>query len=560
MKPVTRLAGKRRGDSLERRSPVQGVLTMRQILDMPLFADAAVLAGAAGLDHDVQRLNMMTTPDILRWVKPNEFMLSTEYPLPQSPDGLEELLTSFARRGLAAFGVKLNVGSPGLPAAVIKHADELAFPLIQIPHDVALADILETVLSELVNRQALRIAQGAAIHDAFLDIAMSGGRLPDIAAKLSDLLGAARVTIVDAAGNLLADKGSSEIDYDVCDFGFDVEPGTAWPAGLELTTQARSVDDGECIITPIRACGVTHGRIAAFAPAWSPTADAVVAVEQAMVIAALDINRQIAMTAVERQFEANLLHDLVTSSPGDIPETLARGRSFGWRLDRPVVVVFCRPVRTSGREGDDQQLALERDIAMWSAKVRSHDAGAAVAGFPNELVAVIDGRDGPKVIGTKLWNAMHSVTRRPFSVGVSRTTRRPADIPRAYAEARKALSIGDRMSGPGRMTSFEDLGLFRLLSSIDDDELTAFLEETLAGVLQIEPEERADLLNTLEVLLDVQLNVAEAARRTDYHYNTVRYRISKLEQLVGPFTANGSLCLRLSVALQILQMQQAPTR
>jgi purine catabolism regulator len=99
---------------------------------------------------------------------------------------------------------------------------------------------------------------------------------------------------------------------------------------------------------------------------------------------------------------------------------------------------------------------------------------------------------------------------------------------------------------------------FRLLSLIDEVELSDFLTETLAGLLHLEPEERADLLHTLEVLLEVQLNVAEASRRTHYHYNTMRYRISKLERLVGPFTTDGGLCLRLSVALQILQMQQAP--
>ena len=143
---------------------------------------------------------------------------------------------------------------------------------------------------------------------------------------------------------------------------------------------------------------------------------------------------------------------------------------------------------------------------------------------------------------------------RSFCVGVSRVIREPSDLTAAYAQARRAVRVGRRMHGPGSVSHFDALGVHRLLSLVSDAaELKTFAAEVL-GELALDSPAAADLRHTLQTLLDTNLNVAETARLLHFHYNTLRYRIAKLERIIGPFTTDPNLRLDVALALKVMEL------
>jgi purine catabolism regulator len=205
--------------------------------------------------------------------------------------------------------------------------------------------------------------------------------------------------------------------------------------------------------------------------------------------------------------------------------------------------------------------AQERFAAAWTTVLRARDPKAAVVGFSQEVVALVGvprGGDVERLVREIVGEVSGDGGggRQSFSTGISRVVSSATDLPEAYEQARKAVYVGRQMHGPGSVAHFDGLGVFRLLSLIpDSDELRGFVTEVLGELAAREDPETVDLRRTLQVLLETNLNVAETARQLHFHYNTLRYRIAKLERILGPFTSDPNLRLNLLLALHALRMR-----
>jgi len=542
---VVSLPGRRRRGG---QVPVDG-LTVREMLGQDAMRGTRIIAGADGLDRVVRRLNVMTVPNIVRWTKQDEFLLTTGYPLPREPGEFGRLIEQLAAKGLAGLGVKLDEYLAEVPADAVELADRAAFPIVVIPATSPLDDVLSQTFETIVNRQAAALARRQQIHDAFLRVALTGGGLARLSGELAEILPGADVVICDPAGYPLAATTRSQDVRDstgrvtsgwlVAGVHKDAETGTPWAAAV------------------IRAGEMRHGWVLAVGGAQGLPGAAGVAVEQAALVAALEITRDLAVLAVEQQFASNALHDLVTGTAGNMDQALERAVRFGWDLRRPLTVLVARQCGAEAGEeaAHPQEAAALRAVELWTRAVRDRDRDAAVAGFATELVAVVGVADAA-ALARKVHADLTGSTGRGYSVGVSQVGAGPLDIPRRYEEARVALQVGRRLNGSGAVTSFAGLGLYRLISNVSQAELRAFVHDTLGPVLDLPEPARSDLLKSLAVLSSTRFNVAESARILHYHYNTMRYRVTKLERMLGEFADDAAATLRIGVALEVLRMYE----
>ncbi|MEV4259618.1 PucR family transcriptional regulator ligand-binding domain-containing protein, partial [Spirillospora sp. NPDC049652] len=155
-------------------------LPVGEVLEVPALGGARLIAGRAGLGRVVQRLNVMEVPDILPWVKPNELLLTTGYPLRGTPRGLTGLVGDLDERGVAALAIKPGRYLSEPPPEMVEQADRRGLPLILLPADVGFDDVLNQVLTDILNRQAAVLARTEEVHRALVQTVLCGGGLREV--------------------------------------------------------------------------------------------------------------------------------------------------------------------------------------------------------------------------------------------------------------------------------------------------------------------------------------------------------------------------------------------
>ncbi|WP_436789331.1 helix-turn-helix domain-containing protein [Yinghuangia sp. YIM S10712] len=293
-----------------------------------------------------------------------------------------------------------------------------------------------------------------------------------------------------------------------------------------------------------------------------PTAAHALAVAGRLARAAFDAGAD----AGEIKYRADLLRDLLTGRLADPDKLPPRG--LGALLDREVTVVVAEPDPLAGDTAGGLRRHQDALAAAWTTAVRLTDPHAVVAGYPGEIVAVLtapqEGCATAAAVGREAAARVRAACGRiprTFTTGISRPARGIGALPRAYEQAHRALAAGRRLQGPGAVTDFDRLGVFRLLAMLPvDGELERFAGEVLGPLAAGDDPEAGELRRTLHVLLETNLNVAETSRRLFVHYNTLRYRIGKLERLVGPFTQDSRLRLDLLIALETVHLADTAPR
>ncbi len=134
-------------------------------------------------------------------------------------------------------------------------------------------------------------------------------------------------------------------------------------------------------------------------------------------------------------------------------------------------------------------------------------------------------------------------------VSLSDSTNTVEELSEIYEHAKIALEIN---STADQINYYENLGLYKILFDVKNPKiLKTFYNDNLGKLEELDADKKEDFLRTLALYLKTGGNVLKVAELNNAHRNTILYRISRMEEILGVDFADGETRTALQVSLYI---------
>lgn len=329
------------------------------------------------------------------------------------------------------------------------------------------------------------------------------------------------------------------------------------------------VEDGEWeyIVAPVVVPGTIAGYVWIRSSTAMPATDgAQVMVAHAATACAVEIVRQRAMLEGELRVRNSFLEDLLTGRVVSVSATRRRARFLGYDLrgDQVVFVLdmdhFLEYISRQGADESSIQRIKDRFRRAVEGWVHTAWTNPTMVWEHSDSLVVLtpapreDDDGAVSAFRQRVETLRAHVEARLAGPGVSAGIGRAySDLMRlheSYREAEHALRIGTAVYGPASTTAFDDLGVYRLLFHLrDQEELRDFCDETIGDLVRYDEDHEGHLLTTLDTYLGLQGNVSRAADVLHLHRNGLLYRLNRIQTLARVDLDNPTQRLALQLAL-----------
>jgi sugar diacid utilization regulator len=415
------------------------------------------------------------------------------------------------------------------------------------------------------SRQLNALRRATAVDERLSDLVLEGRTLADLTSTLAQLLGKPCAIFRPDGKRVAAALPEAASESAV--------PRLLEPAIAALPEVSRALAENESsrafVAGPVPAAGILHrhvvapvllgeelwGRLVVMEHKTRFTGGDVVAVRRAATLIALQVSSERKAAEADWNAGASLAAELLA---GGSDAVVARRRAdrLGVSLDAERLVIVLGS-REEERAPDFRAVAAAFERETPDLVVHVTALEGAVAALV-ELPAGADAR-GFVLVNRERFEAVRAALRPAAGLiaGVSTVRSGPEGYRACYREARQVVECIRSFSPPDGPSLFtaDELGVGSLLLSSSDGEAMASFAEQTVGELVLE-HSKAELLTTLCSFFDNMGSIRGAAAALEVHENTIRYRLSRIEELTGlavMHDPDAQLRARLSLLVLLLQ-------
>jgi purine catabolism regulator len=500
-----------------------------------------VLAGGDRLDAAVRWVHTSELDDPAPYLEGGELLLTTGLKLDvDDPAAMSGYVRRLAAAGVVGLGFGIGLSHDTVPCGLVDAAADNGLPLLEVPRRTPFIAISKAVHAALAADQYRAVTAGFEAQRDLTRAALGpdgpGTLLARLAAHLEgwaalyDASGEVLAVAPEWAGRRAARLGATG----------DIDRLRDRPAPTSAAVAGAGSTDDRIELHSLGTGRRARGFLAVGTEERLDTT-ARYSVHAAVALLTLSLEQFRVLQDTQQRLGAALLRMLLAGEP-EHARTVA-GRLYGGLLDGPVRVLVAEPVEPA--EPVEARPEESADVVGLLAE-RVETAGTALAVREGDRLTVL-AEDGGPALTACLGFVRAAEAEEAIVAGLSAPVEE-AGVPRAYGDAERALAVARRR---GRnLVEHDEVGTGPLLPLLGDDAVRAFADGLLSPLRLHDATSRGDLVASLRAWLARHGQWDAAAADLGVHRHTLRYRMRRVEEILGRSLDDADVRMELWLALK----------
>lgn len=529
------------------------------------------IAGKKGSKKIISSVNLLDNPDTVRWMKGEEFILTTGYFFLKNP---EKIVEELHRRNCAGIGIKLKRYFDEVPKEMLEKANELGFPILEMPYDRSFAEINSAIYKGIYDSELSETEKLASIYRKLTNLVIINNDIEELLSCIMGIIGYPlfitnrkfnmisyecpenmseafeKAVILNEKQTVFQNNIASEIIDEYEERKFEVKNQLLEYEGEEVNCVIVPIVDKDNLIGFFNILEIEK-KLSTFEYNF------ITGIKSILALVLLRYN-------MENKGKKNIKGDFFKSvllgnlSNKDEITTQCELAGFDYLKKRVCSVInierfiglpaYARKKIEEDINGSIYNVSLESGITYYSV----HNNNSMIIFFMfNDYVmdrdCIEESFEISKGIEKKLKE--YEINAK---IGLSLCSKGIFTIKKSFMQATKAIKVGYRIHAEESVYSYNSDYVFHLiLDAIKPEMIRQTYNDTISILDKYDVENNSELVKTLKGYLDNQYNLTKAAGALYIHRNTMSIRMEKIKELLDYDDINSEQSFKLQLGIYI---------
>ncbi len=259
---------------------------------------------------------------------------------------------------------------------------------------------------------------------------------------------------------------------------------------------------------------------------------------------------------IEKKYRNEFIQDIVFNRINSLEKAEEKASFYGWNFTNMTSIsVFVISLINEGNMDYDVLKNLELFCKEFIRKEYPESIYTIIG---NKIVFIVSGVDNENLYNSLLEGLLKELKKldnQRILIGVGSKKSGILMTHKSYNEAITALKIGMKIS-ENEIVFYNRLGVYKLLASVHNSLLAEdFLLTYLNPLIKYDKENCQDLLNTLNALVENDWDIKRVSDEQYIHYNTVKYRIKKVADILDLDLSISDNKINIALALKLYHLK-----